>query len=197
MEVHKSRIVEWNPARGFGWVQVGEKRVFCHIRDFSGRRRQPVVGDNVRFQLGSDAKGRVCAKEVAYANNRQRLGWLDGVILAGLLLLPAIAVVNGGFDRWKAAALFIVISSGTYFTYAYDKHLARTHGFRVAELRLHALEAIGGWPGAFLAQRQFRHKCTKFRYQLVFWAIVLAWQFIAFESLNDWRMLRSLWLNRP
>ena len=193
MEVSKGRIVEWNTERGFGWAQVGGTRVFCHIRDFADRRKLPSVGDDLRFHLGTDAKGRVCAKRITGVRSAPGLGWFDGVILAALLLLPGIAVVSGDFERGKVAAFFIVISSATYFTYAYDKHLARTHGFRVAELRLHALEAIGGWPGAFLAQRQFRHKCSKLRYQLVFWAIVLVWQFVAFESLNDWRMVHSIW----
>jgi len=41
---------------------------------------------------------------------------------------------------------------------------------------LHLLELLGGWPGAFLAQRRLRHKCSKRRYQFVFWLIVLAYQ---------------------
>ena len=39
---------------------------------------------------------------------------------------------------------------------------------------LHMLEALGGWPGALVGQRWFRHKTRKARFQGVFWAIVLA-----------------------
>ena len=33
------------------------------------------------------------------------------------------------------------------------------------------VELLGGWPGALLGQRRFRHKTRKRSYQLVFWLI--------------------------
>jgi hypothetical protein len=65
----------------------------------------------------------------------------------------------------------------------------------VPEARLHLLELLGGWPGAFLAQRRLRHKCSKHSYQVVFWLIVLAYQFAAFDSFHDWQFARPA-LNR-
>jgi uncharacterized membrane protein YsdA (DUF1294 family) len=53
------------------------------------------------------------------------------------------------------------------------------------------LELLGGWPGAFLAQRWLRHKCSKGSYQAVFWLIVLAYQFAAFDSLQNWQLSRA------
>jgi uncharacterized membrane protein YsdA (DUF1294 family) len=50
---------------------------------------------------------------------------------------------------------------------------------------------LGGWPGAFLAQRRLRHKCSKASYQFLFWIIVLAHQFAALDSLQDWRLSRT------
>ena len=32
---------------------------------------------------------------------------------------------------------------------------------------------LGGWPGAFLAQRQFRHKTQKVSFRIVFWITVI------------------------
>jgi uncharacterized membrane protein YsdA (DUF1294 family) len=58
---------------------------------------------------------------------------------------------------------------------------------------LHLLELLGGWPGAFIAQRRLRHKCSKRQYQVVFWAIVLLYQTTAFDSLQQWRISRALW----
>ena len=192
METQKARISEWNPAKGFGWLQAGRKRVFLHIRDFAERHKQPEAGDVVRFQMGRDAKGRACAKQAVHVNDGGRLTWADWLIVAGLLILPGIALAYWDWDWRKAAAVFAAISAVTYVAYAHDKRRARSRGWRVAEVTLHLLEAIGGWPGAFLAQRRLRHKCSKLGYQLVFWFIVLIWQVIAFESLNDWRMLRAL-----
>jgi hypothetical protein len=54
-------------------------------------------------------------------------------------------------------------------------------------------ELLGGWPGAFLAQRRLRHKCSKVSYQFVFWLIVLAYQFAAFDSIQNWRFSRAAW----
>jgi uncharacterized membrane protein YsdA (DUF1294 family) len=44
---------------------------------------------------------------------------------------------------------------------------------RIPESRLHLAELLGGWPGAWVAQRLFRHKSAKVRYRVVFWAIVV------------------------
>lgn len=192
MEFQKARILEWYPAKGFGWLQVGKTRVFLHIRDFSERRKQPTVGDVVRFQMGRDAQGRACATQAVHINDGGRLMWFDWVIVASLIVLPGIALAYWDWDWRKAAAVFAAISGVTYIAYAHDKRRARNRGWRVAEATLHLLEALGGWPGAFLAQRRLRHKCSKLGYQVVFWLIVLVWQLIAFESLNDWRILRFL-----
>lgn len=51
---------------------------------------------------------------------------------------------------------------------------------------------FGGWPGAFLAQRQFRHKTAKPTFQTVFWLIVLIHQLVALDSLRGWRVLREV-----
>ncbi len=54
------------------------------------------------------------------------------------------------------------------------------------------LELIGGWPGAFLAQRVFRHKISKRSYQVEFWIIVLLHQFLALDSLFGWRFTKDV-----
>jgi uncharacterized membrane protein YsdA (DUF1294 family) len=60
-----------------------------------------------------------------------------------------------------------------------DKRRAAGGQWRIPERTLHVVECLGGWPGAWVAQRVFRHKWRKTRYMVVFWAIVgahlLAW----------------------
>jgi uncharacterized membrane protein YsdA (DUF1294 family) len=118
-------------------------------------------------------------------------GALNVLILVGLLVLPAIAGHRAGLDfRW-VGAYGALLSALTYWAYAVDKRRAEAREWRVPEARLHLLELLGGWPGAFLAQRRLRHKCSKGSYQAVFWLIVLAYQFAAFDSLQSWRFSRA------
>ena len=117
------------------------------------------------------------------------------VLIAGLLVLPVIAGQQRGVDfRW-VGSYAIVISAVTYWAYANDKRRAREGEWRLSEARLHLLEMLGGWPGAFLAQRRLRHKCSKGSYQMVFWLIVIIYQFLAFDSLQNWQF-SSAALNR-
>ena len=65
-----------------------------------------------------------------------------------------------------------VASLAAYALYASDKRRARAGGRRLPESLLHAVEFLGGWPGALFAQWRLRHKNRKLSFQLVFWLIV-------------------------
>ena len=112
-------------------------------------------------------------------------------MLMVLLALPIMALHRCNVDiRW--VGIYVLVSNAlTYWTYALDKRRAEEGLWRVPEARLHLLEMLGGWPGAFLAQRRLRHKCSKVSYQVVFWLIVLVWQFAAFDSLQNWRSAQA------
>jgi uncharacterized membrane protein YsdA (DUF1294 family) len=43
----------------------------------------------------------------------------------------------------------------------------------VPEKTLHMMALAGGWPGAWLAQKMFRHKTSKKEFQVVFWLTVV------------------------
>ncbi len=187
-----AKIVEWNDQKGFGYLQVGQKRVFLHRRDFIERHKRPAVGDVVWFTLGKDALGRTCAQNAAHVNDGGRITVLAVLVLAGLLVLPVIALHRRGADfRWYGVALVLGIIS--YAAYAADKRRAREKDWRISEAKLHLTELLGGWPGAFLAQRRLRHKVSKPSYQIVFWLIVLAYQFVAYDSLRHWQHSRKAW----
>jgi len=109
------------------------------------------------------------------------------LVLAGLLALPVYAVQRLGLDyQWLGIYAF-VLSALAYWVYSVDKRRAEAGLWRVPEAHLHLLELLGGWPGAFLAQRRLRHKCSKGSYQVMFWLIVLTYQFAAFDSFQSWR----------
>jgi uncharacterized membrane protein YsdA (DUF1294 family) len=75
-----------------------------------------------------------------------------------------------------------------FAAYGIDKHRAVRGGWRVREATLQVIALFGGWPGAWLAQRVFRHKTSKSTFMIVFWAIValhvcaLAWWFQSSSS---------------
>ena len=63
------------------------------------------------------------------------------------------------------------MSAIAFAMYAADKRRAARGAWRIGEATLHLVELLGGWPGAFVAQRALRHKLQKGRYMFVFWAI--------------------------
>lgn len=66
-----------------------------------------------------------------------------------------------------------VASAMTFIVYRRDKSAAIRYQSRTPEKTLHLLALVGGWPGAILAQRLFRHKSKKLSFQITFWATVI------------------------
>ncbi|MBQ8661416.1 MAG: DUF1294 domain-containing protein [Alphaproteobacteria bacterium] len=56
----------------------------------------------------------------------------------------------------------------TFIAYGLDKRAARRGAWRVPERDLHLLEFLGGWIGAWAAQKFFRHKTSKKSYQAMY-----------------------------
>ena len=70
-------------------------------------------------------------------------------------------------------AVVAVMSLVAFAAYGFDKKRAGLGDRRVPEKTLHLIGFLGGWPGAYYAQRRFRHKTRKTPFLLVFWALVL------------------------
>jgi uncharacterized membrane protein YsdA (DUF1294 family) len=69
---------------------------------------------------------------------------------------------------WHAAASLVAVAA-----YALDKRAAVRGAWRIPEARLHTLSLLGGWPGALLAMRLFKHKRRKAAFVRVFWLTVV------------------------
>lgn len=69
----QGRVVEWNAARGFGFVcrHGGQRRVFVHASAFP-RHAAPAVGDVVTYAIERDGQGRPRAMQVEFAANAPR-----------------------------------------------------------------------------------------------------------------------------
>ncbi|HEX5362898.1 MAG TPA: DUF1294 domain-containing protein [Gallionella sp.] len=78
------------------------------------------------------------------------------------------------FNPLPSAVLwfYLITSSIAFLAYALDKSAARNRQWRIRESTLHLLGLIGGWPGAFAAQRLLRHKSGKPSFQILFWITV-------------------------
>ncbi|QRV24584.1 DUF1294 domain-containing protein [Marinomonas foliarum] len=65
------------------------------------------------------------------------------------------------------------LSLVTFCFYGVDKSAAKRGKQRVPESTLHLLSLFGGWLGAMLGQKVFRHKTKKRRFLVVFWLTFL------------------------
>ena len=79
-------------------------------------------------------------------------------------MVPAFATYLG---------IVLVMSLACFVAYGWDKRRAANGGRRVPESTLQLLAFFGGWPGALIGQRHFRHKTKKLSFLIVFWAVVV------------------------
>ena len=68
---------------------------------------------------------------------------------------------------------YVVLSTVAFVTYGLDKAAAARGRWRTPEITLHLIAVLGGWPGALLGQRVFRHKTRKQPFRAVFWGTVI------------------------
>lgn len=103
------------------------------------------------------------------------------ILYFAFMLLSAYITENYYFRviafSYKAFLIFTVyhlfcINLATFLAYGADKRAARNGDWRIPEMHLHALEFLGGWPGAFIAQKIFRHKTKKRSFQAMFWLML-------------------------
>lgn len=79
-----------------------------------------------------------------------------------------------GQARLVLLAAYAALSVVAFVLYGLDKAAARAGRRRIPEATLHLVALTGGWPGALVAQRVFRHKTRKQPFQVVFWCTVVA-----------------------
>lgn len=186
-------ITEWNEAKGYGFVDDGKQRVFAHIRDFTERPHNPHPGDKVTYTLGTDRQGRTCAQSIMLPFTHVPLRLAHFLVLALLLVTPGIAIARLFWTdlAWTLAGWILLASVITYGLYAWDKRRAQRSEWRISEKTLHLWELLGGWPGAFLAQRRLRHKSAKLTYLFTFWLIVILHHYLAIDAQLNWRLFHG------
>jgi uncharacterized membrane protein YsdA (DUF1294 family)/cold shock CspA family protein len=178
---YQGKITEWRDEQGFGFItQNGDaQRCFLHIKSFSRRGHRPVLNDVVTYTIGVDRKGRASAENVEFANHKRNKVAVKRettfplyFALAFIALIIALTILD--FLNWEILGLYLVVNIVIWFLYMFDKEAARKTGQRRRpERTLHLLSLLGGWPGALLAQRMFRHKSSKQSFQDTYWATVV------------------------
>ena len=178
----KGFIVMVNPKDGYGFIRpeanrnIEGKDVHFALRQVEGHKnvRQ---GQAVSYYVTRSDKGVTAIKvRPGSALSIPYLKFLIIGIASALLLLAGLVIVfnqPSSLPVWLALWV-VAFSIATYGVYAYDKGQAQSGGLRVPEPVLHLMEALGGTPGAFIAQRVIHHKNKKKQYQVVFWLIVAA-----------------------
>lgn len=192
----------WDDQKGFGFIEGEQGRIFVHIsamrgesrpvagakvyylasKDEKGRWRASHMRDTAlsidRPKIRRKPKQyqqTVKAKQVKRKNNTQGK---DAAWKTAVFILCVCITGYGLFELfmkkfWIWPIVFYVVASFTSFIqYWLDKEKAQSDSRRIAELDLHSVELLGGWPGAFIAQKAFRHKTRKESYQSTYWLIV-------------------------
>lgn len=173
-------LADWNDDRGFGFITPdgGGSRVFVHVSAFP-RGRRPVNGCEVTYAELRDERNRARASDVRYlgaGSTRRALAsgtppalaaaTLFFILLAGLLAFHELPVT--------LLATYGLFSGVAFLMYGADKSAAEQGRWRTSETALHTIALIGGWPGALVARKVFRHKTTKQPFRTVFWCTVIA-----------------------
>ena len=198
---YQGKITSWKDDQGFGFItpNMGGEPVFVHIKAFANRQRRPAGSEIVTYEIASDTRGRLQARNVAYVSERRAAPRSSSGPSRLPLVLAALFLVFVAFIGLTARVplgllgLYAGASLVTFIAYAIDKSAAQSGRWRTQESTLHLLALIGGWPGALIAQNRLRHKSRKGSFLLVFWVTVLlnCGGLIWLLSTTGGRVLRS------
>ncbi|HEU4653393.1 MAG TPA: cold shock and DUF1294 domain-containing protein [Steroidobacteraceae bacterium] len=188
----KGKLIEWNDDRGFGFVEPmgGGERAFCHISAFANRSRRPTVGEIVTYELKKDERGRTRATQIKRADasksrapskrtdtsSKKSSSPRMSIFVSTLFLIGVAALTLSRKLPWFVPLIYVALSGIAMFAYAFDKSAAMNRRWRAQESTLLMIGLLGGWPGAWIAQRIFRHKTqkTSFRFAFLFTVLVNA-----------------------
>jgi uncharacterized membrane protein YsdA (DUF1294 family)/cold shock CspA family protein len=176
---YQGTITSWKDDQGFGFIAPngGGPAVFVHIKSLISRRMRPADGVIVTYELTVNAQGKPRAEQVAFVGDRAPVPVAPPsaatafCIAFGFICLVAVFAFIGKLALWILYG-YLALSVITFFAYALDKSAAKNNMWRTQESTLHLFGLAGGWPGALLAQRVFRHKSTKAAFRAPFRATI-------------------------
>ena len=149
----------------------------------------------ISYRAKKDARGRLQATAIKYAGLKPTVTGKPWAFPRAATGGAALAVLGAAYlaDRivLPLAAFYLAASILSYLAYLFDKRAAGSGASRVSESTLHLYDLLGGWPGALIAQQQFRHKTIKRSFQIMFWAAVALnlaglWWLLSSDAAIDW-----------
>lgn len=193
---YQGKIIKWYDDKGYGFIRATEdsKDVFLHVSDISKLNKRPVVNEVVSYELSKDSRGRYRATQVAYQTKQTSFSKSEGAtsynayfLLLILLFFVLIAerAINGFLP---ISFLFVLVGANllVFLYYYQDKTSAIKKGWRTPEATLHWFSLLGGWPGAYIAQKMFKHKHKKSSFMLTYkLTVLLNCLIIALYSIPD------------
>jgi len=106
-------------------------------------------------------------------NNKKRdSGGLAGILVGIFTVYLSVAFVTGKI-RPEVGYAIAILNCLTFSVYCIDKFAAQRGNRRIPEHQLCLLALLGGWPGAWVAQKLTRHKTVKASFQRAFLACVM------------------------
>lgn len=175
---YQGKITGWVDEKGYGFVMPngGGTKAFVHIKAFVRKPNRPANGDLITYELWSDVKGRPVASNIQFALikpvHSAQTGWHGSILAVLFLMLLWILGYNAKLPL-EVAFIYSGASVLAILMYSWDKSAAKVGADRIRESTLQTLSLLGGWPGALIAQKLFRHKNRKPEFQKVFWLTVL------------------------
>lgn len=179
----QGKLIDWYDARGYGWV-IGHgdtRKVFVHVSEFVDGQRRPVQGDALIYDVIPGKGGSLAAINIVLPETlrQERMVEKDGrgrdrqaYLIAGAALGMLVVTTAMGKISLGVLAWYVLTSGIAFLTYAADKRAAVDRRRRIPEDQLQAIALLGGWPGALVAQRRFRHKSAKRSFQAILWLMV-------------------------
>lgn len=134
-------------------------------------------GNNNKLKQSSNYKGK--QRTGKYRSPYGSYFWFALVLI---LVIAALVAFLLKLPLYMAYMLGINIV--TLGFYGYDKRQAQRGGWRVPELNLHYLAALGGAVGGLLGQAIFNHKTRKRIFHIVLWSSLLI-HILVFLVLNQ------------
>lgn len=190
---YEGKIIKWYDDKGFGFVRATKdsKDVFLHISEIQKLKKKPEINQLVNYEITKDSQGRFRAVNVSYMmgnrfnRNSEAPSTLSYPFIIIFLLFTALVIERTFSGHLPTFFPFLFIGSNlVIFLYYYqDKTSAIKKSWRTPESTLHFLSLLGGWGGAYIAQKLFRHKHKKSSFMVIYkLTVVINCMFIVLYS---------------